>query len=639
MCGIFGVVSSPDPVSDLKVMGRALRHRGPDDEGAFQDGRVALGHRRLSIIDLEGGHQPMSTQDGKCTIVLNGEIYNFREVRRELQIRGHVFRTASDTEVVLHAYREWGHDCLSRFNGMFAFALWDKVERKLWLVRDRLGKKPLYLMKRDGAFYFASEAKALWALPAFQGTYDARAIDQYLQFRYVPGVRTFYSEIRKLPSGSWLLLDAQGQEVERRQWWSIPTARRSASGRSTGSYVEEFQELFASAVKLRLVADVPLGAFLSSGIDSASIAVEMARESRPVFFTIGFGDEAHDETRAAGRIARELGGEHHCLQMEPGDFGLLEDAVNAMDEPYGDPIILPTYLLARKAAEKVKVVLTGDGADEILGGYVHHDFFRRMPQLPGWWRGGFSRAVRRTPVCWLDRAFHYPASMGLAGRDRLSALLSRDLNREGAYLTFAELFPAADRAGMYTPEFQRELDKAPDEEAEARRAHFLRTDIGIFDKALQWDLRHWFPEQTLMKFDRLTMAHSLEGRCPYADHRLVEFFLKMPLGVYHELSANKRIVRDLYQSRRDYLPRKKKPFYLPMHRAFEAPWTRFQQDVFHSGAQRHSGWFRPGMIESLRAARGRSPLLVDKQIMSLAVLLQWTTQQTTRTSRDNRHGT
>ncbi|MBF0123690.1 MAG: hypothetical protein HQL21_09885, partial [Candidatus Omnitrophica bacterium] len=441
------------------------------------------------------------------------------------------------------------------------------------------------------------------------------------------GERTFYREIKKVPAGSWVLIDEDAHVIDRQQWWSVSSLRAMSCGRPLDSYIDEFQALFSSAVHLRLIADVPLGAFLSSGIDSVSIAAEMAKVSRPTFFTIGFGDDENDETKSAARVAQELGGEHHRLQMEASDFDLLEDAVKAMDEPYGDPIILPTYLLARKAAEKVKVVLTGDGADEILGGYVHQDFFRRMPKFPGLIRRVLSMSVRGMPVGVLDRAFRYPASMGLAGRERLSQLLAGDLRQENEYLSFAELFTKASREMIYSPEFLRQLNSEPDEDADVMRDHFARNDIGIFDKVLQWDLKHWFPEQTLMKLDRLTMAHSLEGRCPYADYRLVEFFLKMPFDVYNKLSQGKTIVRDIYQSGRQYLPRKKKPFYLPMHRAFDERLRHFQKDVFSSGVMGHLGWFKPEAVKALLSQREQSPLLMDKQIMSLAVLLRWVTHK------------
>lgn len=626
MCGIFGGLGLTDPLAALQTMGRVLKHRGPDDDGFFIDGPVALGHTRLSIIDLSTGSQPMSSADGQYVIVFNGEIYNFQDIRTDLLKKGHLFRTLSDTEVILNAYREWGMDCVNRFNGMFAFALWDKGLRRLWLVRDRLGKKPLYLLCAGGALYFASEAKALWSLPDFHGTSDVHAVDQYLTFRYVPGERTFYKEIKKLPAGYWLLVDDKAKVLQRKHWWKVPESRERMATRSVQSYREEFYQLFSSAVKLRLISDVPLGAFLSSGIDSVSIASEMAKVSRPTFFTVGFGD-GEDEVEAASCIASELGGQHHVLRMEEGDFDLLPKVVAAMDEPYGDPIVLPTYLLARKAAEHVKVVLTGDGADEILGGYIHHVFFRQMPLWPSLIRKGLAMLTRSLPVALMDRAFNYPASMGTAGRDRLASLIGSYPDGINSYLNFASLFSDTDKQDIYSKDFWHALADEPDELAEEMRAHFARTDIGMLDKAVQWDLKTWFPEQTLMKFDRLTMANSIEGRCPYADHRLVEFFLQLPLDLYKMLCDNKRIVRDEYQIKRPFLPGNKRPFYLPMHKGFDLRLQKFQNEVLGSGELRKVGWFNPEAVEKLRNGRARSPLLRDKQIMNLVVLLYWLRQK------------
>lgn len=622
MCGIFGGIAIPDSLSTLQEMGCTLKHRGPDDEGFYIEENLALGHTRLSIIDLSSGKQPMFSSNGQCVIVFNGEIYNFGEIRKELLKKGHLFRTVSDTEVILNSYLEWGLDCLDRFNGMFAFALWDKASRKLWIARDRLGKKPIYLWFSKGMFLFASEAKSIWNLPFFEGTYDFRAVDQYLTFRYVPGERTFHKEIKKLLAGHWILLDDKARIVQKKQWWSIPSRREAVARKSLQAYRDEFQQLFSSAVKLRLIADVPLGAFLSSGIDSVSIASEMAKVSRPTFFTIGFGSEA-DEVNAASMIAQELGGQHHVLQMEEDDFDQLPNAVSSLDEPYGDPIILPTYLLAKKASERVKVVLTGDGADEIMGGYIHHAFFRNMPVLPSLLSRCFALIAQRMPLSVLDKAFHYPASMGEIGRKRMVSLIEKYPDGIYSYLGFATLFSEDDKKSLYTEEFNNSLAGEPNELWEAMVSHFDRTDIHMADLAVQWDLKTWFPEQTLMKFDRLTMANSIEGRCPYADYRLVEFFLKLPLRHYQLLCNKKSIVRGIYQSKRPFLPKKKKPFYLPMHKGFENKLRKFQDEILDSDELKKFKWLNPDAINRLRIERTHSPLLLDKQIMSLVVLFYW----------------
>lgn len=637
MCGIFGVISAKDHLRTLNIMGDALAHRGPDDRGTYINNNIALGHRRLSVIDLVSGHQPMLSQDKQQTVVYNGEIYNFKEIRKELIGKGHIFKTESDTEVLISAYREWGYDCLDRLNGMFAFALWDNDPGRLWLVRDRLGKKPLYFMKLNGAFYFASDAKALWGVPGFPGNYDHRAIDQYLTFRYVPGTKTFYKEITKLAPGHWMLVDRDSNIRQTKRWWSIPQHRDTAltaKHSCTKDYVDEFCDIFSSAVKLRMISDVPLGLFLSSGIDSSSIAFEMAKVSRPTFLTIGFGDKT-DEIKVAALLAKKLGARHYPLLMSEKDFDLFPQAVASMDEPYGDPIILPTFLLAKKAAEKVKVILTGDGADEALGGYIHHDFFRKASKgLPVFSYKLAAAFFRLLPPAAIDSIFHYPASLGASGKDRLLNLLNSYPDMGSSFMNFSAIFSEAEKEDLYSSDFKASLQNEPDEIEPEMRFHFDRKDIGPFDKTLQWDMRTWFPEQTLMKLDRLAMSNSIEGRCPYADYRLIEFLFRMPLNVFLELSNNKKVIRSHYQHNTDFLPRKKQAFYLPLNTVFNSRSTELIREILNKERLKEGGWFKSVHIENLLAIRRQSPLLVDKKLMSLAVLLFWLNHQKEQANRD-----
>jgi asparagine synthase (glutamine-hydrolysing) len=507
---------------------------------------------------------------------------------------------------------------------MFAFALWDQIAQKLWLVRDRLGKKPLYYMSLGERFYFASEAKALWTLPFFKGELDARAVDQYLTYRYVPGERTFYKEIKKLSAGHWMTVDHSGRIERVQPWWDLPQRRDEEKGASEADlikYREEFQDLFSSAVRLRMVADVPVGIFLSSGIDSVSIASEMAKVAPPRAFTVGFHVEG-DEVEAAERVADDLGGEHTGFILQDKEFDLFPDALASMDEPYGDPIILPTYVLAREARKSVKVVLTGDGGDEILGGYIHHGFFSRMPErVPGLCYRMLGQLVRGIPVAVLDKFFNYPASMGHAGRARLRRLLNVCPDAYGAYQVFVSLFGDDERGQLYSPQWQERLSRGPDEFEQKMRAHFSRRDMTTFDKVLHWDMKTWFPEQALMKLDRLTMAHGLEGRCPYADHRLVEFLFRLPLAAFQKLSANKNVVRQVYQKRYPFLAKRKRAFYLPVHRAYTAEFNRLQEKFLDRGVVAETDIFRYDAIVQMKQNKYSSALLADKQIMSIIALL------------------
>jgi asparagine synthase (glutamine-hydrolysing) len=625
MCGIFGGISIKDSLSVLNLMGDALAHRGPDDEGVYVDRNIALGHRRLSIIDLVSGHQPMFSQDKQQVIVYNGEIYNFKEIKEELIKEGYLFKTESDTEVIINSYREWGYDCLDRFNGMFAFALWDNSKRKLWLVRDRVGKKPLYFMKLSNSFYFASEARALWKVPGFSGEYDFRAIDQYLTFRYVPGTRTFYKGIKKLAAGSWMVVDRNANICQLKQWWSIPQSREYdlSKNNRVQDYFEEFHNIFSSAVKLRLISDVPIGLFLSSGIDSSSIAFEMAKVSRPTFISIGFGEKT-DELDTASLLAKKLGAHHYAFLMDERDFDLLPQAVASIDEPYGDQIILPTFLLAKKASEKVKVILTGDGGDEILGGYIHHEFFRKVPKgLPPFFYKAVAALIAIFPPAALNLLFQYPSSLGKSGKERLCNLFNSYPEVLHSYMNFSAVFTKDDKERLYSFDFKTKLHEEADEVEFEMRSHFNRKDIRPFDKVLQWDMKTWLPEQTLMKLDRLTMANSMEGRCPYADYRLIEFLLRIPLDFFHELSRNKHVIRRLYMQRAPFLPKKKQAFYLPLNNIFNHKTQKLIEEVLHKDNLKETGWFQYDYLDLLLQKRKHSSLLVDKQIMSLVILILW----------------
>ena len=626
MCGIFGGVSIKEPLATLNVMGDILAHRGPDDKGVYIDKNVALGHRRLSIIDLVSGHQPMFSQDKQQVIVYNGEIYNFKEIKEELIRKGYLFKTESDTEVIINAYREWSYDCLDKFNGMFAFALWDNNTRKLWLVRDRIGKKPFYFMKLGTAFYFASEAKALWKIPGFHGEYDFRAIDQYLTFRYVPGTKTFYKGITKLAPGHWMLVDEDANICQSKQWWGIPQNRENGSASNRNriqDYYEEFHDIFSSAVRLRLISDVPLGLFLSSGIDSSSIAFEMAKVSNPTFITIGFGEKT-DELDSASLLAKRLGAEHYSFLMQGKDFDFLPQAVASMDEPYGDAIILPTFLLAKKASKKVKVILTGDGADEILGGYIHHEFFRKIPKnLPTLFYKTIGVLLNLLPPSALNYLFHYPSSLGESGKERISSLLRSYPDLYSSYMNFAAIFNKQDKESLYSLGFKFKLERIVDEDIVEMRSLFRKRDTRELDKILRWDMKNWFPEQTLMKLDRLTMANSVESRCPYADYRLIEFLFKIPAKVFDNCAKKKNIIRRSYQQELHFLPKEKKAFYLPMHGAYNTKLLQLKEEVLNRRNIEKIGLFRHDYIESLFDKRKDSPLLTDKQIMSLIILNLW----------------
>ncbi|MDP3936547.1 MAG: asparagine synthase (glutamine-hydrolyzing), partial [Deltaproteobacteria bacterium] len=382
MCGIAGIYDPRHSVGlstdVLRRMAGVIRHRGPDDDGFFEDSVVALGMRRLSIIDLSTGRQPVSNEDGTIHAVYNGEIYNFRELRRDLESRGHTFRTKSDSEVIVHAYEEDGSECVQRFRGMFAFALWDSRARTLLLARDRLGIKPLHYTFQGGALVFGSEIKSILCHPKVSREMDLEALDYFFTYRYIPDPLTIFRDIRKLPAGH--ILEATDGQISVRAYWDVPEPDEAAA--EDPALAERLLERLDDAVRVRLVSDVPLGAFLSGGIDSSSVVAAMAGAmAEPVkTFSIGFEEEAFDELRYARLTSKRHATDHRERVVRSGDLSLLDDVVGFFDEPFGDISSVPTFLLSKLARERVTVALSGDGGDELFAGYeryrVDRDFAR-----------------------------------------------------------------------------------------------------------------------------------------------------------------------------------------------------------------------------------------------------------------------
>ena len=472
MCGIAGIVHTDarpvDPLA-LRRMGDAMAHRGPDGSGEWASGPVGLAHRRLAIIDLTGGRQPMVSAATGCALSFNGEIYNFRELRDILEHEGQPFFERSDTEVVLRAYEQWGDGCVDRLQGMFAFAIWDPRRARLFAARDRLGIKPLYYRWQDRTLTFASELKAILAAdPGQRPTLDTRSFDRYLRLQYVPAPHTMVAGVKQLLPGCTLTLSRDGQPEEARYW----QARAKAAGPASAA---EFQERLASVVRSHLVADVPVGALLSGGLDSSLVVAHMVREaSGPVHtFSVGFEDARLDERGSARDVAAHLGTVHHEQLVTDADAAAtLPAIVAAMDEPLADYAALPTYLIARFAAQHVKVVLTGEGADELFAGYRRYRRDRLLAPI-----------ARFRPT--------YQASHVFSGRET-SRLLGRRLSR-----------------------FER-------------AAHGGRRTSGTLNQLLLRDVEGWLPDNLLVKVDRMTMLCSLEARVPYLDHQFVEYALGIP---------------------------------------------------------------------------------------------------------------
>lgn len=527
MCGICGIfhLSTPKPVDPARIaaMGAAQAHRGPDGEGVWTAPGIGLGHVRLSIIDLAGSPQPMVSADGRAVLVFNGEIYNYRELREELRAAGAQFRTDGDSEVILAAWQRWGVDCLPRLHGMFAFALYDCIQRTLFLARDRLGVKPLFYARlSDGSLAFASELKGLLAHPLLRRELDPLAIEDYLAWGYVPDHRSILAGVHKLPAGHSLLLRPEAPLPAPQQWWDVSFANRR-TGRAA-DLEAELLHLLRQAVGSRMVADVPVGAFLSGGVDSSSIVALMAETSaQPVrTCTIGFDVAAVDESGHAGAVAERFATDHALRRVSPDEVGAVDQLAGLFDEPFADASALPAWRVAQLARERVKVVLSGDGADEAFAGYRRHRFHHAEERL----RGLLPRSLRQAVFGGLGAI--YPkadwAPQPLRAKSTLQAL---GLGGEAAYARAVGITPPELRDRLYSPAFLALRGDYRAEQAWEETMRRAPARSGL-DRAQYADLKFWLTGDILTKVDRTTMAVGLEAREPLLDHRLVEFAAALP---------------------------------------------------------------------------------------------------------------
>ena len=592
MCGIAGIfhVGTAKPVDEARVrsMIDVMGHRGPDGSGVWIAPGVGLGHRRLSIIDLAGGAQPMRTQDGQITVTYNGEIYNFAQLRTELQSKGHVFRTESDTEVILHGWRQWGEACVERFDGMFAFALHDAATQSLWLVRDRLGVKPLhYATLADGSIIFASELKGLLAHPALRREPDFTAIEDYFAYGYIPDDACIMRGVRKLGAGETLRA-VRGKPVPQpRRYWDVSFADRSSA--KPAALEDELMALLRSAVRARMVADVPLGAFLSGGVDSSAVVALMAEASKRAVTTctIGFDVAELDETDYADRIARRFGADHHSRIVSAEDFSLLDRVADHFDEPFADASALPTYQVSALARENVTVALSGDGADEAFAGYRRHIFQHREERL----RAMLPSGLRQSVIGPLGRL--YPkadwAPRFLRAKSTLTGLAQ---DGGAAYAASVGVTPAHIRASLWTDQARSAVKGYRPEERyiKAMRDAPARDPI---DRAQYADMKIWLPGDILTKTDRMSMAVSLEAREPLLDHRLIEFAARLPVDMRIRGGSGKYILKKAMESLlpADILYRTKMGFVTPVSQWFRGPLVEQARAIAGGSTLARTDWF------------------------------------------------
>lgn len=544
MCGIAGVVGQRDEDLTADICD-SLRHRGPDDEGFVHGENLSLGMRRLSIIDVEGGAQPIANEDETVWTVFNGEIYNYRALRTTLEDRGHRFSTDADTEVLVHGFEEWGRSLVSKLNGMFAFAVWDRDGDEVVVARDRLGIKPLYLTVTDRAVVFASELSALLANGAVSAAIDRTALMQYYTLRYVPAPRTILSDVTKLEPGTVATISTTDPSLEARSYWSLDR---------TGHRDTTLRSLLESAVDQRLIADVPLGAFLSGGLDSTAIVGLMDDLSAdPVStFSMGFANADYDESPFSRRVAEDFGTDHHELTVDPEAMQIFDDVVARLDEPMADPATIPTYLLSEFAREHVKVVLSGEGSDELFAGYDH--LRRRL----GWW----------------DDHSRYPAIVYVVA-DALHRLAPTGTT-PARYLR--HLAGHRDQRAAFAASLVREYQCFDFSQAEALAA-VRRCIDAVFDSEedyarnlLRFEQRYPLPDNMLFKMDRMSMAHSLEARVPFLDHRIVEHSNAIEARRHYAADAKPILRRAVDDVVPDYvLERDKHGFQVPIEEWLSAP--------------------------------------------------------------------
>jgi asparagine synthase (glutamine-hydrolysing) len=553
MCGIAGTLSVTMP-ADPAVVGQmtdCLRHRGPDAEGVMVRGPAVLGHRRLAIIDVRASNnQPLPDHSGQYWIVFNGEIYNYQEIRRELEAAGAVFRTSGDTEVILEAYKRWGVACLQRFNGMFAFALWDEPEQRLFLARDRAGEKPLYYqVLPDGGLIFASELTALRTHPAVSRRLNPSALGHYLSLNYTLTSACIVDGVQKLPAAHYLLVSRDGGPAQPVQYWDLARHfREKQRFRSEAEAAEALAALVDDAVRLRMVSDVPLGAFLSGGIDSSAVVAAMCQYRPPAevdAFSIGFQERSFNELPAAQFAARELGASLHSRIVDADLAAALPAVMQAADEPIADTSMIPMYYLAQFARQRVTVCLSGDGSDEMLAGYETYPADRiheATRWVPRWLTTGVSRLA---DTLW-------PVSFGYVSFDyRLRKFLhGHPLSLERAHYYWRVICDDTTKHELVLPELRRQVAEA-DPFDDFRRYFDEVEGCHFLDRALYVDLKTWLVDDILVKVDRATMAHSLEARAPFLDHRLLEFAASLPVELKLKRLQKKYILK---QSQRERLP-------------------------------------------------------------------------------------
>lgn len=623
MCGIVGIVGSPGRQVDeavLRSMNDSLRHRGPDDEGYLIRKQVGLGMRRLSIIDVAGGHQPIHNEDESVWAVFNGEIYNYGEVREDLERRGHHFYTRSDTETLVHLYEEFGDQGVTRLRGMFAYALWDERRSRLLLARDRLGIKPLYYGMLDGRLFFASELRAFRRVPGFPRELNEASVQRYLAYLYVPGPETIWRDVVEVPPAHYLVYE-DGALKEHRYW---DIQYRGERQRSPAEWRELFLQQFRHSVKSHLMSEVPLGAFLSGGIDSSAMVAVMAQESgtRVKTFSIGYeGKGAFQDERAYARIVAErYGTEHREFVVSPDVTELLPELVETMEQPFADSSVIPSYYISKLTRQHVTVALSGLGGDEIGGGYQRYlgmllaERYDRLPALlrPGW----LATAVSRLPDVhsgrrWIDQSKRLVAATQLRSADRYAAMITT--------------FSGADRRRLLAPDFRNGAGLRDDAESLVRRVFDSGLADGDLHAAMLADLGLYLPGDLLALADRVSMRHSLEVRVPFLDHPLVELMASAPVDLKVRGRTKKVLMREAFHGLlpASILDRRKMGFSVPLALWLRTDLRQTLEEILSESEVRRVGYLRYPEVERIKADHLAGRANHESKLWALMNLVCW----------------
>lgn len=633
MCGITGFLGLKNDTL-LKKMTQIVSYRGPDDEGIFSEENVGLGHRRLSIIDLSSkGHQPMLDFQKRAIIVYNGEIYNFKEIRKELIDIGYCFYSQTDTEVVLNAYLAWGEDCLSRFNGMFAFAIWDRRRKTLFLARDRVGIKPLYYTQKNNAFLFGSEIKSILCWDEIRREVNPRALDYYLTFRYNHLDETMFKGIMKVPPGYWMQVRSEKNNrlsIKLQQYWDVPLY---SSASNTEKSESALAEKIRTSINYRMLSDVPLGVFLSSGVDSSTIVGVMKKELGKTVntFTVGFDYPGFDdELKPVHFTANYFKTEHTEYVCRPDVVSILPKIIWHMDELNADPALIPTYLISEIASRKVKVVLSGEGSDELFGGYERTMMMSYAWRISQYFPSLMSVApllARFIPVTILDKFFKYSSSIGDKGIERLSSFCNNIQNIGTSYLDVACVFNQDEKKQLYSHGLKKQLRE--ESVSETINREFFTSKINdseeLFNRLSYFELKTRLPNDLLAKVDSMTMSHSLEGRVPFLDYELVEQAFSIPSNMKLRYMREKYIFR---QAVRRYLPqeivkRKKDHFFVPIHLWLQNELRTTVDRILTRDNIEKTGYLNYEFVKYAYENYNKGQLFYARQIWNILFFLIW----------------